>query len=188
QPAEASIRSLRAFLVSQPSLILQFAGQSIPVGAPLSGGYSIRLGKEWFEVPALDTSLKGVAAQTWLTTIRRTRSANPTSNRLDNVAVREAIKAINDRNEQAKQASSLNLEDWSEERMERAERDLLAGVEFFERKVPSQQKGELGHHIPSTEELTGVPMDHNAPKKPSGGSAVPEDLPAKPTNITIEED
>jgi len=152
------------------------------------GAISVRLGKEWFEVPALDTSLKGVAAQTWLTAIRRTRSANPTSNRLDNVAVREAIKAINDRNEQAKQASSLNLEDWSEERMERAERDLLAGVEFFERKAPSQQKGELGHHIPSTEELTGVPMDHNAPKKPSGGATMTGDLPAKPTNITIEED
>ncbi|WP_420859581.1 hypothetical protein, partial [Marivivens marinus] len=25
----------------QPSLILQFAGQTIPVGGPLSGGYSI---------------------------------------------------------------------------------------------------------------------------------------------------
>ncbi|MCL3881024.1 Mu transposase C-terminal domain-containing protein [Marivita sp. GX14005] len=152
------------------------------------GAISVRLGKEWFEVPALDTSLKGVAAQTWLTAIRHTRSANPTSNRLANVAVREAIKAINDRNEQAKQASSLNLEDWSEERMERAERDLLVGVEFFERKAPAQQKGELGHHIPSTEELTGVPMDHNAPKKPSGDATAPSDLPAKSTNITIEED
>ncbi|WP_211096266.1 hypothetical protein, partial [Flavimaricola marinus] len=30
QPAEASIRSLRAFLVFQPSLILQFAGQIYP--------------------------------------------------------------------------------------------------------------------------------------------------------------
>ncbi|NKX42621.1 DDE-type integrase/transposase/recombinase [Rhodobacteraceae bacterium R_SAG2] len=149
------------------------------------GAISVRLGKEWFEIPAIDASLKGVAAQTGLTAIRRTRSANPTSNRLDNVAVREAIKAINDRNEQA---SSLNLEDWSEDRMDRAERDLLAGVEFFERKAPSQQKGELGHHIPSTEELTGVPMDHNALKKPSGGAAALTDLPAKPTNITIEED
>lgn len=152
------------------------------------GAISVRLGKKWFEVPATDASLKGIAAQTWLTAIRRTRSANPTSNRLDSVAVREAIKAINDRNERAKQASSLNLEDWSEDRMERAERDLLAGVEFFERKVPAQQKGELGHQIPSTEELTGVPMDHNAPKNSPGGAVMTEDMPAKPTNITIEED
>ncbi|NRB34970.1 MAG: hypothetical protein HRU31_09525, partial [Rhodobacteraceae bacterium] len=38
QPAEASIQSLRASLVAQPLLILQFAGQSIPVGGTLSGG------------------------------------------------------------------------------------------------------------------------------------------------------
>ncbi|WP_297753816.1 hypothetical protein, partial [uncultured Shimia sp.] len=40
QPAEASIRSLRVSLVSQPSLILQLRNKSIPVGGPLSGGYS----------------------------------------------------------------------------------------------------------------------------------------------------
>ncbi|MBO9468459.1 hypothetical protein J7443_24765, partial [Tropicibacter sp. R15_0] len=40
QLAEASIQSLRVSLFSQPSLILQFTGQSIPVGGPLSGGYS----------------------------------------------------------------------------------------------------------------------------------------------------
>ncbi|MCK0138111.1 DNA-binding domain-containing protein [Aliiroseovarius sp. F47248L] len=152
------------------------------------GAISARLGKEWFEVPALDTSLKGVAAQTWLTAVRHTRSANLTSNRLDNVAVREAIKAINIRNEQAKLGSSLNLEDWSEERMERAERDLLSGVEFFERKAPTKMKGELGHVLSSVEELTGVPMDHNTPKKASTGRSGISDEPAKPTNITIEED
>lgn len=152
------------------------------------GAISVRLGKEWFEVPALDTSLKGVAAQTWLTAIRHTRAANPTSNRLDNVAVREAIRAINDLNEQAKQASSLSLEDWSEERMERAERDLLAGVEFYERKAPTKQKGELGHQLPTTEELTGVPVEHSAPKKITRAEERHADLPAKPTNIRIEED
>ena len=40
QPAEASIKSLRASLVFQPLLILQFEGYPIPVGEPLSGGYS----------------------------------------------------------------------------------------------------------------------------------------------------
>lgn len=150
------------------------------------GAIFVRLGKEWFEVPALDSSLGGIAAQTWLTAVRHTRSANPTSNRLDNVAVREAIKAIDDRNEQAKLGSSLNLEDWSIERMERAERDLLAGIVFFDRKEPTQQKGVLGRNIPTTEELTGVPMGYRAPKK--GKLAKADDMPAKPSNITIEED
>lgn len=152
------------------------------------GAVSVQLGKEWFEISALDPSLKGVSAQTWLTAIRRTRANNPTSNRLDNVAVREAIKAIDDRNEQAKQASSLNLEDWSEKRMERAENDVVAGIEFFDRKSPTQAKGELGHELPSVEDLTGAPMDQNAPTKASKANAAASDLPTKPANITIEED
>ena len=41
RPAEASPQYLRASLVSQSSLILQVKGHSIPVGGPLSGGYSI---------------------------------------------------------------------------------------------------------------------------------------------------
>jgi len=105
---------------------------------------------------------------------------------MDNVAVREAIKAIAARNEQAKLASSLNLEDWSEERMEHAETNLLAGVEFFERKEPNQQKDVLGHEIPTVEEQTAVPMDHRAPKK--GKSAKNDDLPTKPSTPTFEED
>lgn len=150
------------------------------------GAISVQIGKSWFEIPALDSSLDGVAAQTWLTAVRHTKSANPKSNRMDNVAVRAAIKAIAARNEQAKLASSLNLEDWSDERMEHAETNLLAGIEFFERKEPTQQKEVLGHEIPTVEEQTGVPMDHRAPKK--GKSAKTDDLPAKPSKPTFEED
>jgi hypothetical protein len=46
QPAEASIRSLRASLVFQPSLILQLRDKSIPVGGPLSGGYSTAIAED----------------------------------------------------------------------------------------------------------------------------------------------
>lgn len=150
------------------------------------GAISVRIGKAWFEIPALDSTLDGVAAQTWLTAVRQTKSANPKANRMDNVAVREAIKAIAARNEQAKLASSLNLEDWSDERMEHAETNLLAGIEFFERKEPTQQKDVLGHEIPTVEEQTGVPMDHRAPKK--GKPTKTDDLPAKPSKPTFEED
>jgi hypothetical protein len=40
QPDDTSTRSRRAFRVFHPSLILRFAGHSIPVGEPLSGGCS----------------------------------------------------------------------------------------------------------------------------------------------------
>ena len=74
-------------------------------------------------------------------------------------------------------AASLNLEDWSDKRMERAETNLLAGIEFYDRKQPMQHKGVLGHEIPSVEELTGLSMDHRAPKR--GKSAKADDLPVK---------
>ncbi|MFY0681457.1 MAG: DDE-type integrase/transposase/recombinase [Thalassovita sp.] len=150
------------------------------------GAISVRIGKAWFEIPALDSSLNGVAAQTWLTAVRHTKSANPNANRMDSVAVREAIKAIAARNEQAKLASSLNLQDWSEERMAHAETNLLAGIEFFERKEPTQLKGTLGSEIPTVEELTGAPMQARPTKK--GKSFASSDLPKKPSNFTVEED
>jgi putative transposase len=151
------------------------------------GGISVLMGTEWYEIPAKDSTLQGTSAQTWLTAVRQTSSANPTSERLDNMAVREAIKAIEARNEQAKLASSLNLEDWTEERMKHAEDNLLAGIEFYDRKEPTQQKGVLGHEIPTTQELTGVPMDHRAPKKGKKIAVQPADLPSKPSNFTVED-
>lgn len=151
------------------------------------GGISVRMGEKWFEVPAKDSTLKGVSAQTWLTAVGQTSAANPTANRLDNMAVREAIKAIEARNEQAKLASSLNLEDWTEKRMEYAEQNLLAGIKFYDRKEPTQQKGVLGHEIPSTQELTGEPMDHRAPKKGKKAKVQSADQPSKPSNFTVED-
>lgn len=151
------------------------------------GAISVRMGDNWFEVPAKDSTLRGTSAQTWLTAVRQTSFANPTTDRLDNMAVREAIKAIEARNEQAKLASSLNLEDWTVERMKQAEDNLLAGIKFYDRKEPTQQKGVLGHEIPSTQELTGEPMDHRAPKKGKKAKAQSADQPSKPSNFTVED-
>ena len=66
--------------------------------------------------------------------------------------------------------------------------NLLAGIEFYDRKEPTQQKGMLGHEIPSTQELTGVPMDYRASKKGKQTAVQPADLPAKPSTMTVEKD
>lgn len=145
------------------------------------GWISVKLGQKWFDIPALDHSLDGIAAQTWLTAVRHVRSARPKSNRLDMIAVREAMKAIAERNKAAMAAASLNVEDWSDDRVARAEADLMAGVEFFERKGAQKVDGDLGHEIPSTADLTGASVgDVQEPGdelKPSGKS-----------NFSIEED
>jgi putative transposase len=121
------------------------------------GGISVKLGEHWVNVPAKDKSLQGVAAQTWLTAVRHVKAGNPKANSLDNRAVREAIKAIEDRNEAAMAKAKLNMEDWSEERFVRTENKLFASVEFYDCKEPTKAKDELGREIPSEEELTGVP-------------------------------
>lgn len=112
------------------------------------GAISVKMGPDWFEIPAVDSSLEGVAAQTWLTAVRNVRAASPASNRVDMVAVREAIKAIASRNAKAMSAASLNLEDWSGDAADRAEARVIAGVEFFERKAPKQTAGKVGRELP----------------------------------------
>jgi len=144
------------------------------------GAISVLLGKKWLEVPALDNSLKGVPAQTWLTAVNRVQSADPTKNRLNNEVVREAIKAIKLRNENAMANAGLNLQDWSEERMQYLEDKVLAGVEFFEPAKPTKAKGELGQHIPATSELTGEEYAGTDQTGVSSSKAAPA--------VTFEED
>ncbi len=150
------------------------------------GAISVRLDKDWYEVPALDSTLNGVAAQTWLTALRHVRDGNPKSNRLDNVAVREAITAIKARNEAAIGKAGLNLEDWSEKRFENEEKELLAGIEFFERKTLTKAKGELGYEIPTEADMTGMPMVSGGTTRPINSAAEPG-ATNKPT-VTFEED
>ncbi|MCW3784328.1 Mu transposase C-terminal domain-containing protein [Defluviimonas salinarum] len=149
------------------------------------GAISVRLDKDWYEVSSLDATLGGVSAQTWLTGVRQVRDSSPKSNRLDNIAVREAIKAIAARNQAAMGKAKLNLEDWSDERFEREERELLAGIEFYERKAPTKAAGQLGHDIPTVEDLTGEPMAGGVGAKATSTSKAK--ATRKPT-ITIEED
>ncbi|OCX57382.1 transposase [Thioclava sp. SK-1] len=116
------------------------------------GAISVKIGEAWFNVPALDTSLKGVPAQTWLTAVRHVRNGAPKSNRLNNAAVRAVILAIKDRNEKAMARAGLNLEDWSEARFLREEKNLLAGVQFYEPETPTKAKGTLGQELPPEDE------------------------------------
>ena len=133
------------------------------------GAISVNINEEWFEVPAMDPALSGVPAQAWLTAVRHVRSATPKGNRLNNQAVREAIVAIEDRNKAAMGKAGLNLEDWSEARLEGEERKTLAGVKFYDPAAPTPTIGELGQTIPNVADLTGseVASEQSSPKKTS---------------------
>ncbi|WP_339109985.1 Mu transposase C-terminal domain-containing protein [Thioclava sp. GXIMD4216] len=156
------------------------------------GAISVKGGNTWYEVPALDPSLQGVAAQTWLTAVRHVRDANPKSNRLDNVAVRDAIRAIKERNDAAMAAAGLNLEDWSEKRCAKEEKKLLAGIEFVERKELRNAKEGLGMEIPASSELTVAaekPCTAETPAKPAKRTTKTRSVTptSSKSNMTIEE-
>ncbi|WGW03947.1 transposase [Tropicibacter oceani] len=148
------------------------------------GAISVKIGEAWFNVPALDTSLKGVPAQTWLTAVRHVRNGAPKSNRLNNAAVRAAILAIKDRNEKAMARAGLNLEDWSEERFMREEKNLLAGVEFYEPKAPTKAKGTLGQELPPEDDGSDD-IDGRMDAQPRGADQTT--TPAA-SSITFEEE
>ena len=145
---------------------------------PVLGGLDIKRPLERVEVD--DPALDGVAVQTWLTALRHTRAASPTVSRLDLVAVREAIKAISVRNAAAMAAAGLNLEDWTAERIEKAERSLLAGVEFFDRASLTRTNDQLGQTIPSVAGLTGAKAEKGRRERQGAG--------ASQAKLTIEEE
>ncbi|MBL3609835.1 Mu transposase C-terminal domain-containing protein [Rhodovulum sulfidophilum] len=147
------------------------------------GAVSVQLGDRWHEVPSVDASLEGVSAQTWLTATRTVRAGNPKSNRLDLPAVRQGIKAIEERNEAAMASASLNLEDWSAEAFDRAEKNVLAGVEFHERASGPQNDSELGRAIRHHVEPSDAAPPAQRTEAERAGSA-----PKTQTTLNIEED
>jgi putative transposase len=124
------------------------------------GAVAVRLGAEWHTVPAVDTSLDGVPARTWLTAVRHVRAGAPKSRRTDMSAVRGAIKAIEARTGQSMMAAGLNLEDWSEETVDREERKLFEGNTFFEAAPPARDGSGPGRAIPDLSDVTGEIPPH----------------------------
>ncbi|KIC07216.1 hypothetical protein RA19_24765, partial [Leisingera sp. ANG-M1] len=85
------------------------------------GAIEVRLGNDWFTVPAIDHELDGVPAQIWLSATRDVRSRNPKAKRINTEVVQQAIKAISERNAEAMALANLVVEDWSPERIAREE-------------------------------------------------------------------
>ncbi|MBN2741961.1 MAG: DDE-type integrase/transposase/recombinase [Rhodobacteraceae bacterium] len=118
------------------------------------GAILVYLGGEWVEVPALDERYRGVAAQTWLTAARQLKSANPRRKEFDHDTIFAAIKAIEDRNAQAMALAGLLVEEWTEEKLARAEKRLFMGFRESTRTpsdVAPAADGKPGMSIPSPE-------------------------------------
>lgn len=92
------------------------------------GAIEVLLGNDWFEVPAVDSRMEGKAAQTWLTAWRNVRAAHPARKATDRKIVHDAMKAIEERNATAMAMAGLLVNEWTEARIAKEERDMFLGA------------------------------------------------------------
>lgn len=92
------------------------------------GAIEVRLGDEWFEIPAVDPMMKGKAAQTWLTAWNRVRQTSNGRSKVDREVVLAAMKAIDERNVTAMAMASLLVNEWDDARIAKAEREMFQGA------------------------------------------------------------
>lgn len=130
------------------------------------GAIEVRLGSDWFTVPAIDHELDGVPAQIWLSATRDVRSRNPKAKRINTEVVQQAIKAISERNAEAMALANLVVEDWSPERIAREEKRIFRGVRFGKPKQLQKAKDGIGSSFPAPEAETSR-TEKTASKKPA---------------------
>ncbi|WP_240608262.1 Mu transposase C-terminal domain-containing protein [Pararhodobacter oceanensis] len=118
------------------------------------GAIEVRLGDEWFEIPAVEDGLDGVSAQKWLTTSRKLRASCPEQKAFDRKVIRKAIEAITERNSAAIATAGLLVQDWTPERIAREEKRNLISFANGATKKAKAHDGEVGYSIPE-------PMDYN---------------------------
>lgn len=145
------------------------------------GAIEVRLGTDWFTIPAVDHALDGVPAQVWLSATRDVRSRNPKAKRINSDVVQRAIKAISERNAQAMALANLVVEDWSPERIAREEKRVFQGVRFGKPQPKKKVSEGIGSSFPAPGPETGG-TEKAAIQKPAFTRHKP-----KSTDWTIEE-
>ncbi len=139
------------------------------------GAVMVRLGQEWFEVPALDPMMDGKPAKVWMVATRNLRAAHPKRKSFDRNTVLAAMDAIQARNADAMASAGLLVDQWGDKRIENIERTMFQGAFCKAPKKPAPADGGFGQSIPTPEETAGSlpsPASSQTPtsKRPSGVS------------------
>ncbi|QCO54443.1 DDE-type integrase/transposase/recombinase [Pseudorhodobacter turbinis] len=128
------------------------------------GAVEVRLGTEWFEIPALDPMMEGKAAKTWMTATNNLRAAHPKRKSFDREVVLAAMEAIQDRNATAMAAAGLLVDEWSETRIKKIETTMFQGSFCNAPAQPAPVDGGFGQSIPGPED-TANPLSTSTAKQ-----------------------
>ncbi|WP_199258262.1 Mu transposase C-terminal domain-containing protein [Paracoccus binzhouensis] len=168
------------------------------------GGIEVYLGDQWITVPAVKNgfetwdALVGKSANIWLDAIRNLRAAHPDRKTLYFDMIDEAMQAIDARNEQARWLADLFVDEWTEERIEKARQRLFIGFRTSARPQSGMPATDgPGRSIPAPdddEEEDRLPIPRAAERpalhKPNiparTASAPPAEIPSD-KNWSIEE-
>ncbi|WP_229582916.1 Mu transposase C-terminal domain-containing protein [Paracoccus sp. S-4012] len=99
------------------------------------GAIVAELDGQWFEVPAVFDRFKGVRAEVWLAAARQLRDRFKLEASLDEQVVFDAIRSIDEINDNAMRRQSLLANDWSVTRIQHEETGVFIGFEVSERSV-----------------------------------------------------
>lgn len=120
------------------------------------GGIEVYIGDQWITVPAVKNgfetwdALVGKSANIWQDAIHNLRAAHPTRKTLYFDMIDEAMRAIEERNAQARCLADLFVDEWTEERIERVRRQLLVSFNVSARPQPGVPVTDgLGRSIPA---------------------------------------
>lgn len=168
------------------------------------GGIEVYLGEQWITVPAVKNgfetwdALVGKNANIWLDAIRNLRTAHPDRKTLYFDMIDEAMRAIEERNEQARCLADLFVDEWTEERIEHARQRLFIGFSTSARPqsgVPTTDGPGRSIPAPDDDEEDDRPPIPRTAEKParrkpgiSGRTASgPSDEISSDKNWSIEE-
>jgi putative transposase len=136
------------------------------------GAIEVEFGGEWRAVPSLMSGLDGVHANVWLAAARRLRAAKKAGQKATDEIVLKAIRDIEALDATARARVNLVAEDWSSERLEREENNLLVGFDVGSETAPEPPAAQSGDEL-------GIPLETAADKAARANARTNAGAPAR---------
>ena len=141
------------------------------------GAIEVKLGREWYTIPALFQGFNNVSAQHWIAGLRAQRLRNAATVAENEDIIIEAMDAIAAVNAAAMKRADVLDFDWTEDRVKRVEGQLMISLQVSQ-KAPQQQLHPAEAEDPLLS--TVIQIDTG-----TASAAVDEDSDAPPASMPV---